>query len=130
MVVVFLSQATPGGGVLLESLARGQVFRGVENVVEPKNIIFDEFRVKGPIFTIIFEGIDLVSSFSSIEGTTVEETGVGVTLKESADSGFDSPEFLFLLKDEAIISSEVSFKVMQEVIGGVRRRSLDASDSG
>lgn len=99
---------------------------GVKGVIEYKDILFDFLRVISPVSTVILESIDFVSS-PYIEGRSVEETGVGVSLSKLVNYGLNSPEFLFLLKDVTIFSSEPYFKVMEERVDRVRRSYLDAS---
>lgn len=74
---------------------------GVKGVIEPKDAVLDLLRDISPVFTIILEGIDSVSSLS-----------------------IESPSAIQL------ISSDLHFKVMEERVGGVRRSPLDACQSG
>lgn len=105
------------------------MLKGVKGVVEPTDFVFDVLGVKGPVSTVILEGTAPVSSLT-IEGRSVEETCVGIPHSKPVNSGFNLSKFLLLLKDVTIIFSEIPFKVMEKVVGGVRRGSLDASLSG
>lgn len=112
----------------MESNARGQRINRVMGFIEPDNVILDFLKVIGPVTTIILEGNDFVSS-SSIKSKSVEKISIRITLRKPVYSRLDFLEFLLLVKDVTVVSNELPLRVIEENIGGVRRRTLDASQS-
>lgn len=124
--MVIQINGSSGRGVVLALEEKMMVFGGKEGGVENTDLVFNVLKGIGPVNRVILKGIDPISSLP-IEGRSMKEVSIRITLCKSVNSGFQSPEFLFLEKDKAEFFGGSNFKFMEKRAVGIVGGTLDST---